>query len=343
MVKVGIIGLGEMGKIHVDLAKKSGKIDIIGGCEIDSKRIDDIKDIYNFDIYSDLDKFLSNEEIEYVIISTPNRTHEEVAIKALSYKKNVLIDKPLSIDYESSLRIFNKALENRKKVLVFQSRRWDADFLKIKEIIDSGILGDILGIQSRLYEKIWEDREIDDIQKSWRLNDAGGGLLLDWGAHLIDQILLLIKRDPVSIYGLLQKSSLDYIIDDYFLGIFEFDNNIICEVEARNNDRLKMPRWYIVGTKGSLIVKNKKNYIWDEIEIEYKNNKGKEVREIIKIPNVKIFSENIYKDFEKFVNGEKEVFVDINESLRVLKIIDLIRFSNKEKKIFTSKDLKIHQ
>ena len=331
MINIGIIGMGIMGKIHADLAKSTGEINIIAACENNPQRIENIKNTCDFDIYSDLDRFLEIKDMDHVIISTSNITHEDLAIKALAAGKNVLIEKPLSIDYESALRILEKACETGKRVSVFQSRRWDADFLKIKEIIESGLLGDLLDIQSRFYTKIW-DPEVNQ-EKQWRFDERGGGLLFDWGSHLIDQILFLMKKEPSSVYGLLQKSSRDLSVEDYFLGILEFKNNTICKVEARNSSRLRMPRWYVVGTKGTLLVRNKKDYVWDEIELEYEDKKGREIKEKIKLPGVERFSEDIYKDFVKFIKGEKKVFVDINEAVTVMKIIDLIKLSNKDKKI----------
>ena len=76
-------------------------------------------------------------------------------------------------------------------------------------------------------------------------------------------------------------------------GIMEFDNNTICREEARNNDRFRLPRWHVIGTKGSVLVKNRKDYIWDEIELKYQDKDGREKREIIKIPDAKRFTDDI--------------------------------------------------
>ena len=330
MIKVGIVGLGGMGRTHIKLIKECDGIDVVAASEIDIERIKKTEPSCDFTIYKDLDVFLRIDDLDYVIVSTPNHTHEEIAIKALSAGKNVIIDKPMTVDYESALRIFNEAQKATKDVFVFHSRRWDPDFLKIIEIINSGMLGDLLEIQSSLYYKIWDYKNIGDT-KAWRLDKDGGGILMDWAPHLIDQILLLMNSDPVHVYGLTQQSVKNSCIDDYFLGILEFEDNIFCKIEARNNERLKVPRWYIVGTKGTLLVENKKRYKWDEIIIEYEDENGEEVKRKFELPDARTLSEDIYKDFVKFVKGEKDKFIDIDESMRVMKIMDLIRLSSTEK------------
>jgi predicted dehydrogenase len=102
------------------------------------------------EVYHDVDDFLSIDKLVFVVITTTNDVHAELTIRALEKKKNVIVEKPMSVDYECVLRMIKAAEQNKKHLFVHQSSRWDRDFLLLREIKKSGFIGDFIDVQSRV-------------------------------------------------------------------------------------------------------------------------------------------------------------------------------------------------
>ena len=126
-------------------------------------------------------------------------------------------------------------------------------------------------------------------------------------------------------------------VDDHFFSIIKFDEDIICQIEASNNCRIPLPRWYVIGTKGTLMVKGSLEEFFDEAEINHINDDNKKEIKKIKLVNYPAFgfSDGFYTDFIKFLKGENKEFISMHESSKVMKILDLIRKSNKENRFMS--------
>jgi len=335
MLKMGIIGMGKMGAFHADWIINNKYLNLVAICEKNEKRISEIKKQYGVDVYNDVDEFLRIKQLDFVVIVTTNEVHEELTVKALENKKNVIVEKPMSVNYESTVRMVKAAEKNGKHLFVHQSSRWDRDYLLVKDVINSGLIGDVLVIQSKvmLCDEGWPAWGIDGMANPWRIQAKYfGGMLLDWGPHLVDQLLLLMGKDPIGVYGVLQKGVWSKEVDDHFFAVLKFENDVVCQIEASNNARIPLPRWYIIGTKGTLEVKGKSEPLWDDVEIMYIKDDGK--RECQKFKLYDICESGIeggfYQDLVPFLNGEKKEFVSMYEASKVVKVLELIRKSSEE-------------
>ena len=128
--------------------------------------IDTLKQKYKVEVYTKLEEFLKIKDMDYVVISTTNESHEDLTERSMKKGKSVIVEKPMSYDYKSTLRMINASKKYRKKLFVHHNRRWDKDFLIVRQYIDSGILGDILSIQSRvlLCDTHWPSWGIDGMK-----------------------------------------------------------------------------------------------------------------------------------------------------------------------------------
>ena len=134
----------------------------------------------------DLTQALQQTTAELVVLASPTATHAPLAIEALKAGRHVVIDKPFTVDALEAEAVIAAANAANKLVIPFQNRRWDADFLSLKELIQTRQLGDIVRYEARF------DRFNPIVKDRWREhNIAGGGMLYDLGSHLIDQALLL--------------------------------------------------------------------------------------------------------------------------------------------------------
>src|SRR5690606_34262703 len=99
--------------------------------------------------YNSVEELLSNPEIELVIVNTPNDTHFEFSKKALEAGKHILVEKPFVPTSKEAKELFEFGRSVNKKVLVYQNRRWNSDFYSVKDVIESGRLGDLVEMHVR--------------------------------------------------------------------------------------------------------------------------------------------------------------------------------------------------
>ena len=137
-------------------------------------------------ICENLTQALHQTTADVVVLASPTATHAPLAIEALQAGRHVVIDKPFTVDAHEAEAVIAAADAAGKLVIPFQNRRWDADFLSLKELMKTGQLGDIVRYEARF------DRFNPTVKDRWREhNIAGGGMLYDLGPHLIDQALQL--------------------------------------------------------------------------------------------------------------------------------------------------------
>jgi len=337
MIGIGILGIGKMGALHADWISKNRELQLVALCDKNTARLAEMKQTLGVETCTDLDAFLRKKGMDWVAIITTNDVHEQFTIKALEAKKNVIVEKPMSLNFESTLRMIKAAEKNDRKILVHHSSRWDRDFLLVQDTIRSGILGEILMIQSKvmLCDAGWPAWGIDGMANPWRIKAAyGGGILLDWGPHLVDQFLVLMGKDPLGVYGILQKGVWSKEVDDYFFADIRFEGSTICQIEVGNNARISAPRWYIIGSRGTLEVKGKSDPVWDEAEIRYVRQDGK--RENQKIAMIGVCESGLeggfYEDLPAFLRGEPKPYATMYEASKTVKVLDFIRKSSEEGK-----------
>jgi scyllo-inositol 2-dehydrogenase (NADP+) len=335
MYKVGILGMGKMAGFHAEWIAENEGLELTAICEKREDRIDEIKKQYGVPVFTDADEFFAKGDIDVAIITATNELHEKFSIKALEAGKHVVVEKPMSTDYEGAKRMIETAEKTGRLLTVHQSSRWDRDFLLVREIKQSGLIGDFLVVKSNanFCDEFWPSWGIDGMADPWRIkSEHFGGILLDWGVHLIDQILILMEGNPLDVYGFLQSGVWTKEVDDHFFASFRFPGDVLCQLEASNNDRIPLPRWHIIGTKGSLEVKGKPEPFWDETEMIYIDENGKKERRNITFYDVcESGSEGgFYRELVSFLDGKHKGFVSMYEAAEVINVIDAVRESHAE-------------
>ncbi len=134
-----------------------------------------------------VDDLLRDEGIALVVVSSPDHLHAEHAIAALKSGKHVLVDKPFATSLIDARRVADVAEEHGRLLTVFQNRRWDADFLTLRRLLDAGELGDVVHFESHF------DRWRPNVADVWK-EQRDGGSWQDLGPHLIDQAIVLFGR-----------------------------------------------------------------------------------------------------------------------------------------------------
>ncbi|KTF36866.1 oxidoreductase [Xanthomonas vesicatoria] len=161
-------------------------------------------------VVADLDSALADPALDAVVLATPNQTHAPFALQALAAGKHVLVDKPFALDAAQARAMVDAAAAAGRVISVFQNRRWDADFLTVRRLIDEAQLGEVVEFHSHF------DRYRPQVRDRWRESDVpGAGLWYDLGPHLLDQALQLFGM-PQAIGADLQRQRSQARSDDYF-------------------------------------------------------------------------------------------------------------------------------
>ena len=199
--------------------------------------------------YSSTDELLNDDEIELVIINTPNNTHFDLARRALEAGKHILVEKPIAASTGEVKTIYDLARQVNKQVMVYQNRRWDSDFLSVKQVIESGTLGQLIEVHFRfdrykatLSPKLFKEK------KSMPPN----GLAYDLGPHLIDQAISLFGR-PVSYKkttGIYRDGS---EVTDYFHYHLTYPHQLNVYLTSSLLIAEPLPAFVLHGTSGSYI------------------------------------------------------------------------------------------
>ncbi len=245
-MKAAIIGYGGMGGWHAEHLLKSDVAELKGIYDILETRRDlaTSRGIY---AYGSLEELLADPQIELVTVAIPNDVHEEVVIKALNAKKNVICEKPVTLSLESLDRMIAAAEANGVRFSVHQNRRWDVDYLAMKQIYDSGELGKVLNLESRIHGS-------RGIPSDWRGEKRyGGGMLYDWGIHLIDQAMMIFGWDVQSVYCVCDHITNQEVDDGFRLDIL-FKSGQRATIEVGTYNFIPMPRFYMRAEKGTVLL-----------------------------------------------------------------------------------------
>lgn len=248
-IGVAVIGYGGMGSWHAKKIEVINGAELIGIYDIKPERCKaaEGKGIHAF---ASREELLADERISLVTIATPNDFHKEIAIAALAAGKNVICEKPVAMNSSELEEMITASKKYGKLFTVHQNRRWDEDYLTTKNIIEKNMLGRVYNIESR----VMGDRGVPG---DWRNRKAqGGGMVLDWGVHLLDQMLMLKEKQKlISVYAELTYITSDEV-DDGFRTMLKFDDNTTAYVEVTTSNFVKLPRWYVLGENGSALIED---------------------------------------------------------------------------------------
>ena len=250
-IKFGVCGLGRIGTKHADFfAREEDKYELVAGCDIDTQRVDELKNKYSCAGYSKYAEFLKNREMELVIISTPSLDHVSNASDALAAGKTVLLDKPIAVTSEDFANIKELDRKYKGKLFFLHNIRFAPAFQTIQKIVAEGVLGDIKFVKLRRHHGF--SRRCD-----WQtLLSCGGGQLSCWGPHVIDHGLQLIKSPLKQIWGSLQLVNARGDADDQVKIMLVGENGIVADLEISYMTALRSPYCTVYGNRGTLICHN---------------------------------------------------------------------------------------
>ncbi|MDR0643277.1 MAG: Gfo/Idh/MocA family oxidoreductase [Treponema sp.] len=349
---LAIIGLGGMGNWHRELINEAtwfngkklgdhGFENLSAGASYD---IDEARQKFAVEhglrAYGSLEELLGDPEFDIVLVSVPNELHKPMVLKALAAGKHVLCEKPAALNSTELREMIDASRKAGKVFAVHQNRRWDEDYLTAKKIYDEKILGEVFRIESRVHGS-------RGIPGDWRgLPEHGGGMVLDWGVHILDQALQMIPEKVKKVYATFTHVT-NELVDDGFYAELTFENGLVYLAEVGTSNFINLPRWYILGRDGTALMEDfsPKGKIvrvtdWsknDAVPIKTAAGLTKTMAprttETIKeepLPVVKSDIRDFYRNFVRAVEGQEALVVSLDSVLRNMLLMEAIFKSVKE-------------
>jgi len=333
---LAIIGYGGMGGWHAENVQLRVKeFNVIGIYDVRKEANHKAKE-NGLHVYASLQELLEDIKVDVVTIAVPNNFHKEYAIACLKMNKHVICEKPVTMNAMELEEIMDVAKACKRVFTIHQNRRWDKDYKIVKEIIKQDLIGKVYYIESRVQGS-------GRMLHGWRGHKVnGGGMVYDWGVHLFDQILDLVKEPVVSITPKL-VNLYNQEVDDNFKVILTFESGLWVLVEVATNCLCTQPRWHICGKEGTAVIedwscngeivtlKNSAEVTWTE-EIVYTAAgptrtmapRSDESKEKLALPNIETDWSDYYHNIAGVINDTEELIVQPEQALRVMKLIDII-------------------
>lgn len=339
-INVALLSFGMSGRVfHAPFLHLHEGFTLMGSWERSQKNI--AKAYPYCKSYATMEEILQNEAIHLVVVNTPIYTHFEYAKKCLEAGKHVIVEKAFTNNAAEAIELARIAKQKNRTIFVFQNRRWDSDFLTVKNIIASGKLGEI--VEAEFHFDRYNPALSPKLHKE-EVN-AGSGIMRDLGPHVLDQAL--------SLFGLPQKvfADLRYMrehtqVEDYFEVILYYER---LRVRLKGGYFYKelVPSFQLFGTEGSFLKARADKQELDLIAgvpltdpdwgTEPKAYFGllHTNQERIEVPsatgNYLHFFENVYQT----LIGKEQAIVDVEAGIRCMQVIDAVFESHTKQQVIT--------
>jgi scyllo-inositol 2-dehydrogenase (NADP+) len=251
-LRVALIGYGLAGEaFHAPLIAATAGLELAGVVTADPDRRARVADRYpQARLLSSPDEIWADPaQVDLVVISSPNRTHVPLALRAVEAGVPVVVEKPLATRVVDAARLKDAAAARGVPVAVFQNRRWDGDFLTLSDLLTHEVLGSVHRFESRF------ERWRPDVSRAWRESpdpEDAGGVLYDLGSHLVDQALVLFG--PVeSVYAELRNVRAGARVDDDAFLALVHRSGTVSHLWASLVAAGPAPRLRVLGSAGSFV------------------------------------------------------------------------------------------
>ncbi len=330
--RAAVIGYGGMGGWHVKHILESDVVELAGICDIRDCQKEKARE-NQIHVYETFEDVLADPTVELLTLAVPNELHMPMAVKALEAGKNVISEKPVALNSEELQKMIDAANRTGKLFTVHQNRRWDKDYLMMKEVYKSGELGEVFGIESRVQGS-------RGIPGDWRgKKEHGGGMILDWGVHLIDQMINLVYDRKIERVYCRCDHITNYEVDDGFKLDLYFEGDLTARIEVGTSHFISLPRYYMTGSNGSAIVGDWKDQCrivscknWDEKDVIpvvtaaglTKTMAPRDEKTIAEsfLPRPESDVHDFYRNVCRAIDGEEEQLIKHDQLMRVMRIME---------------------
>lgn len=343
IIKFAIVGHGFIGHVHEDVLTKLEGTQVVGISDRNKDMLRDVKE--GIKRYESNEELFADSEVDVVIIAANNNQHHDLVIQAARAGKDIICEKPVAMNSEELEEMLQAVEECGVKFTVHQQRRMDKDFRIIKEVYDRKLVGDVYMMKSSLYG-------YNGNMHDWHvLASEGGGMMFDWGVHLLDQILWMMPDAKVKTVFADMRNVINKEVDDYFKVILKFDNQVTAEVELGTyllTDKVEEKwferHWIMGGNQGTAYADGffpdgkvvKTSHLLTNVSLTKPLGAAGPTRSFgppakgtilaEELPQVEELEQDEYyfNNYRKAYRGEEEFLVKIPEVKRVLRLMETV-------------------
>ena len=336
-LKVAVVGLGRIGwQVHLPEIAKNDKYDLRAVVDVNEERIREAEDEYKTKGYTDLKNMLDSEELDLVIIASPTHLHREQCELCFAQGVDVFLDKPMAPTLEDSIKIAEAAKNYGRKIMVYQPHRAVPAVSVLRRIIDEGKIGPVY-MMKRAQSSYIRRHDWQAIRR------FGGGMINNYGAHFIDQMIYLANEDVESIYCTSHKIATLGDAEDVVKAVLTTKSGVTIDIDINNATSHMITPWMIFGKYGTVIAEGPSDSQTDNFIVKYYDPadmpevtldesltaEGRRYNNDVPVPgktevvpvkpeDAVIFYDKVY-DF--FALDEKP-FVSVEETIRVMTLLD---------------------
>ena len=335
-IRQAIIGYGGMGGWHAaNVREKVPQIEVYGVYDVRPEALEAARRS-GLRAYGSLDELLADGSVDLVTVATPNNFHKDISIRALRAGKNVVCEKPVTMNAAELREIIAVRDETGKLFSVHQNRRWDRDYRIVKAAKDGGLLGQVYMVKSIVQGS-------RGAMYGWRSHrENGGGMLLDWGIHLIDQAMQMFDEPVVSADAHLLSMYTPGVDDNIHL-FLRFESGCSYVMEMTTNCLINLPRWHVQGVDGTLQIDDwgcggKLMKLRPNAEMKWSDDivyteagptrtmapRPEYTMEELPLPNERPDWSDYYRNIVNAIERTEPLLVTPEQALRVMRVVDLM-------------------
>lgn len=247
--RVGLLAYGAIGHEHNLAVQNTPGLELSAVCDVNEERLRAARDLAPDAVgFTDADTMLDSGLLDLVVISTPPNTHFHWAHEALNRGLHVILEKPMALTSAECDELMRLSQRNQRLLVVYQNRRYDADFVTLRRVIAEGVIGDVFHI----------DTFVGGYSKpcSYWHSDAAlsGGAIFDWGSHFLDQILALVPDDVAHVSAQNHKRHWMHATNaDHAQVTVTFTSGRQATFTHSDLAGARRPKYYVLGTHGAIV------------------------------------------------------------------------------------------
>ena len=247
-VGVGLVGYGAIGRDHAASISQVAGLRLSGVCDISAERRESASRDWDVPTHASAEAMLDDPTVGLVVVGTPPVAHAESVLAALAAGKHVVCEKPFALHVDEVDRMIDAAAAHDRVLTVFQSRRWDPDYLAVRDVVRAGGIGELFYMESFIggYSHpcdYWHSHE-----------PISGGTIYDWGSHYFDWILQLFSDAVRTVSAHAHKRVWhDVTNSDQVRVDLTFANGAEASFLQSDVASALKPKWYLLGTRGAVV------------------------------------------------------------------------------------------
>jgi len=307
--KIGIIGCGRIAHTYLEAYRLISNVDIVAVADINIEAAKIIAEEFKCKYFTDYRDLLKIDQVDSVIVSTPPNVHREIVLQALLMGKNVLCEKPFAMNAKEAKEMISASKKNNRFLMMASKFRFNADIVKAKRMIESGMLGEIVFFENAFCSQI-------DMRHRWNSikGISGGGVLMDNGPHSADIVRFLvgpIKELKAQIGKQIQEIDVEDNCHIYFKTI----NNVMCSIDLSwSINKGKEEYISIYGTEGNIYIGwHSSKYLRNDKREEYIFGQGYNKIDCFKTQLLHFF---------RCIDKEEKPVITLKDALESVRVIE---------------------